>query len=219
VGEYLNLCAQAEIEDRMARTEGKPKIFISCAWGDESSVLGRQRQQVVEALCQKLESESWEVVRDKTGMRLGDLISTFIKSISRADLVIVVISNKYLRSPYCMPELYGIYQRVGGEKTDFLNHIVPLMLDDAKFSFPLDRIKITEYWTQEFMTLENSIKLLGEQDFRLYRSMRRWSYEVGDMLAYVSDVLQPHGFEQIVENDFAGIMEMLQNRRSRCAGA
>ena len=52
------------------------------------------------------------------------------------------------------------------------------------------------------MTLENSIKLLGEQDFRLYRSMKRWSYEVGDMLAYVSDVLQPHGFEQIVENDF-----------------
>ena len=64
----------------MARTEGKPKIFISCAWGNKSSVLGRQRQQVVEALCQKLESESWEVVRDKTGMRLGDLISTFIKS-------------------------------------------------------------------------------------------------------------------------------------------
>jgi internalin A len=219
VGEYLNLCAQAEIEDRMASTEETPRIFISYAWGDDSSTKGRQRQQIVDALCQKLESKSWEIVRDKTAMRPGDLISDFMKSISRADLIVVMLSDKYLRSPYCMAELYGIYQRVEGEKAEFLSHIVPLMLDDAKFSSPPDRIRITEYWTQEFMDLENSLKLLGERDFKLYRSMKRWSHEVGDMLAYVSDVLQPRGLEQIVENDFAGVMKMLQSSRSRCAGA
>jgi len=34
-------------------------------------------------------------------MRPGDLISSFMKSITRADLVVVVLRDKYLRSPYC----------------------------------------------------------------------------------------------------------------------
>jgi hypothetical protein len=35
-------------------------------------------------------------------MQPGDLISAFMKRIGRADRVIVVLSDKYLRSPYCM---------------------------------------------------------------------------------------------------------------------
>jgi internalin A len=219
VGEYLNLCAQAEIEDRTARTKGRPKIFISYAWGNVSRIVGCQRQQLVDTLCQRLGYESWEVIRDKTAMYPGDLISDFMKSIGDADLIVVVISDKYLRSPHCMAELYSIYQHAGAEKIDFLNHIIPLMLDDAKFSSPLDRIKITEYWTQQFTALENSLRLLGEQDFKLYRSMKKWSYDVGDMLAYLCDVLQPPGFEQLAENDVAGVIEMLHRKRSRSAGA
>jgi hypothetical protein len=42
-----------------------------------------------------------------------------------ADHVIVVISDKYLRSPYCMTELHYIYQRSPGEKEDFLRGIIP----------------------------------------------------------------------------------------------
>jgi hypothetical protein len=37
-----------------------------------------------------------------------------MKRIGLADHVIVVLSNKYLRSPYCMTELYSIYQRSVG---------------------------------------------------------------------------------------------------------
>jgi hypothetical protein len=87
---------------------------------------------VVDALCQKLEAESWEVIRDKTALHPGDLISDFMKAIAQADQVVVVLSDKYLRSPYCMTELHGIYQRAQGEKSDFLEHVIPLALNDAK---------------------------------------------------------------------------------------
>src|SRR5450631_2733705 len=90
----------------------KPKIFVSYAWGGDSS-------EAVDALCRKLEAEAWEVVRDKTAMRNGDLISEFMKRITRADVVVVVLSDKYLRSPYCMAELYGIYQRPKGKRRIF----------------------------------------------------------------------------------------------------
>jgi hypothetical protein len=40
--------------------------------------------------------------------------------------------------------------------------------------------------------------------------MRDWANHVSDMLAYVNDVLHPHGFEAIVKNDFAALRQMLQ---------
>ena len=60
------------------------------------------------------------MVRDKNAMRSGDLISGFMKRIGRADRVIVVLSDKYLRSPYCMTELHIIYRRSNEEKEEFL---------------------------------------------------------------------------------------------------
>ena len=88
--------------------KGKPEIFVSYAWGDDSSETARKRAEVVDRLCETLANESWNIIRDKNAMRSGDLISGFMKRIGVADHVIVVLSDKYLRSPYCMAELYGI---------------------------------------------------------------------------------------------------------------
>ena len=63
---------------------------------------------------------------------LGELISGFMKRIGLADHVIAVLSDKYLRSPYCMTELHSIYQRSLGEKEDFLRRVIALTLDDAQ---------------------------------------------------------------------------------------
>jgi internalin A len=105
--------------------QGQPKVFISYAWGDDGSTEGRQRSQLVEHLCKVVQSEDWQLVRDKNAMRYGELISVFMKTLSQADLVIVVLSDKYLHSPYCMAELHSIYQNSRLEKQEFLDHHSP----------------------------------------------------------------------------------------------
>ena len=77
-----------------------PEIFVSYAWGDDSSEDARKHTEVVDLLCETLSKDRWNIIRDKTTMRPGDLISGFIKRIGLADDVIVVLSDKYLRSPY-----------------------------------------------------------------------------------------------------------------------
>jgi len=52
-------------------------------------------------------------------------------------------------------------------------------------------------------------KDLGEMDFRLYKSMGEWHNRIADILAYINDVLCPHGFDEIVKDDFAGMCRML----------
>ena len=93
-----------------------PEIFVSFAWGDNSSQEARQCTEVVDLLCETLRQHGWHILRDSNVLRSGDLISGFMKRIGLADHVIAVSSDKYLRSPYCMTELHSIYQRSLEEK-------------------------------------------------------------------------------------------------------
>jgi len=197
-------------------TTEPPKVFVSYAWGDTLPIASeedRQRQEVVERLCQTLEKEHWQVVRDKTALQYGDKISTFMKTLSQANLVIVVLSAKYLRSPYCMKELHALYQNSRQEKRAFLDRIIPLVLDDARFGTPRERVECAKYWEAEYLKLKADLDYLAEDDFRLYQNMKKWYVDVGDMLSYVNDVLHPHGFENIEKDDFAALRQMLPQCR------
>jgi internalin A len=128
-------------------------------------------------------------------------------------LVIVVLSDKYLHSPYCMTELHALYKNARQEKQEFLNRIIPLVLKDANIGTWRDRAAYAKHWEAEFKAMEQDIPHLGEEDLKLYKAMKRWHNEVGDMLAYVNDTLVPHGFDEIVKDDFASLRQMLERHR------
>jgi internalin A len=86
-------------------SQGQTGNFVSYAWGEDSSEEARKRTEVVDRLCEALRKDGWNILRDSDAMRTGDLISGFMKRIGLADHVIVVLSDKYLCSPYCMTEL------------------------------------------------------------------------------------------------------------------
>jgi internalin A len=172
---------------------------------------------VVERLCQRLAQEGWNVLRDNKVIRPGELISGFMKRIGRADRVIVVLSDKYLHSSYCMTELHSIYQRSVGEKEDFLRRIIPLALDDVRFGTWRDRDRYAEYWETEFKDMEQGFRRLSVADFALYKAMQDWANHVSDILTYVNDVLHPRGFEAIVKDDFATLRQMLHRATFRAA--
>jgi internalin A len=214
--------SQLQTTARPEIPKGKPKVFVSFAWGDDSSEDARKRTEIVDRLCGTLRQHGWNILRDSEVLRPGDLISGFMKRIGLADHVIVVLSDKYLRSPYCMTELHTIYQRSVGEKEDFLRRIIPLVLADARLKEFQDRDAYAEHWTTLFKTMDQSLtKLATEQklsrvavdDFRRYKEMQKWYLDVGDMLAYVNDKLVPHGFDEIVKDDFAALRQMLEQRR------
>ena len=113
---------QPDASSKATNTE-LPKVFVSYAWGDNSSIASdedRQHKEVIERLCETVQAEGWQVVRDKTALRYGDMISSFMNSLGQANLVIVILSAKYLRSPYCMKELHTLYQNSRQEKREFL---------------------------------------------------------------------------------------------------
>jgi internalin A len=190
-------------------------------WGDDALEDARKSAQVVERLCETLRKDGWNILRDNNALRSGDLISDFMKLIGQADHVIVVLSDKYLRSIYCMTELHAIYQRSNGQKPEFLRRIIPIVLNGVNFNEFRYRDVYAEHWTTQYKTMDQSLsKLAVEQklsrvaldDFRRYKEMQKWYLDVADILAYISDVLTPNGFDEIVKDDFARLRQMLQRR-------
>ena len=183
----------------------KKNVYLSYAWGGESSSLADELRAVVE-------SEGFRFVRDKDDMQAGDRISSFMGELEKADLVIVVLSAKYLRSQYCMSELSGIYQYSRSDKNDFLKRVIPLTLPDAAYATWKDRKSHAQHWRVEYEEMEKSVKDLGQQDLILYFNMRGWQNSVGDILVYVNDVLHPHALDQIAGNSYQALRTMLRNR-------
>jgi hypothetical protein len=70
-----------------------PEVYISYAWGDESPE-GKVRTQAVDGLQAALEKDGFTPVRDLDQIRTGERISAFIRRLTRADLVVAVISDK-----------------------------------------------------------------------------------------------------------------------------
>ena len=76
-------------------------VFISYAWNGES-------EEMVDQIEQSLRERGIRIIRDKRDLDYKGSIGEFMERIGRGSCVIVIISDKYLRSPNCMFELVNI---------------------------------------------------------------------------------------------------------------
>jgi internalin A len=174
---------------------------VSYAWGDATPE-GAERERIVDRLCAAAEQRGIQVLRDKNVMGLGELISKFMQRIGRADRVFVVLSDKYLKSPYCMFELFEVWRNSRADPVEFMERVKAYNLPCAKISTPLDRVQHAIYWKEQYEALDAAVKphglgILGEADLRQYKLMQNFAHRVSDILATVADVLQPRRFEDL----------------------
>jgi len=191
------------------------EVFISYAGGDASPE-GKERQQIVDELVKALRqhSEPLAVRIDRDEMRPGDLISAFMDRLAAADRVIVVISAKYLRSEYCMYELFKIYQNCCKKAEDFHRRIIPIILPDAGLSGrSAVRFNPVLYWKKEEEDLLSIVvanpRETGMTMFSKFRLIGEISCNASNMIKYLYDQLQPRNYDPQMAEDFAELCEQL----------
>jgi internalin A len=197
----------------------KPKeIFISYAWGDEIPE-GKIRAQAVDGLYAALEKDGFRPVRDRDHMRAGDRISSFISQLTRADLVVAVISEKYLRSTYCMFEIYKLWQRSQGEPNLLGKILVPIVLPEVKIGNLRERLPYLEYWAGEAENLEAMIRnpriSPSRESWEEVRLVREFAHHVDGILVFIQDVLMPRKLEAHLEDGFQAVREALRRRMGK----
>ena len=102
---------------------------VSYAWNDESKAM-------VDRLCEEANRRGKTVLRDLTGLGLGDSISKFMRRLGSGDRVFVILSDKYLKSPYCMYELLEVWRNSKMADEEFRRRIRVFRLPDAKMMTP-----------------------------------------------------------------------------------
>ena len=159
----------------------KPTIYISHAWGGES-------EEITQKIMEKFSKEGIEITLDKNDLGYRQSINEFMLSLGAADAIIIVVSNKYLHSEYCMFELLQIYKN-----KNILDRIFPVVLDEVQIAKSTDRLDLVKYWETQTNELENKIRELDSisniegitDDLNLYKSIRN---NIAHLTAILKDI-------------------------------
>jgi internalin A len=138
---------------------------------------------------------------------LGEHISKFMSRLGAGDRIFVILSEKYLQSPFCMFELFEVWRQSKRDDEEFLKRVRIYRLPDAKISTLKGRLEIGAFWKREYTEVEALIKehgpdIIGGNDFNRYKLMKDFALHVGDILGLVMDTLQPQTLEQFEEFSF-----------------
>jgi hypothetical protein len=174
------------------------EVFISYAWRGESEEIANKIDAAFEPL-------NITLIRDKRDLGFKGRIKAFMEQIGQGKAVIVVISDRYLKSENCMFELVEI-----AKNGNFYDRIFPIILEDAEIYKPAKRIRYIQHWENEITELDEAMKSVGSaklQGFResidLYTDIRNTIADLTETLKNMN-ALTPamhtnSGFEELID--------------------
>lgn len=197
-------------------TPGKhAKVYFSYAWGDDEDEKGIKREQVVDKLYDSLKSDNIEVIRDKMSLEYGGLISEFMKETGQGDLVVVFISDKYVRSPYCMYELFEIARNSRWEKSEFAKRVLPVRVESLKLDDPMVLDEYFEHWEQEKDKWEAFMRkrmdAVTQAQSTRYHNTKEIQRQFGRLADWLADI-NSSSLKLLSENDFHLVKEAIVKR-------
>ena len=171
-------------------------VFISYAWGEENEI-------IVNQLDQALHGRGMKIIRDKRDLEYTGSIKNFMERIGTGDCVIVVISDKYLKSPNCMFELVEI-----AANKQFEKRIFPVVLADADIYKIKGKFQYIKHWEDQIKELKELLKEVDPTNLQdiydqlnLYDRIRdnisRLTGILSDMNALTPDMHRHSDFNQL----------------------
>ncbi|ACK70026.1 TIR protein [Gloeothece citriformis PCC 7424] len=184
-------------------TDSSPQVFISYAWRGDSEKIANQLEQA-------FQNQGITIIRDKTNLGYKGLIKEFMEQIGQGKCILVIISDRYLKSENCMFELVEI-----AKHGDFYDRIFPIVLEDANIYQATGRLKYIQHWEQQISELESAMKqgnlanLQGiTDDLNLYTEIRNNIAQLTNLLKNMN-TLTPNLH---LQSDFKEIIEAVEAR-------
>ncbi len=153
------------------------RVYVSYGWGGES-------ERIVNEVENDLAARGIVLVRDKKALEYRGSIREFEERIGRGACVVVVLSDKYLRSKDCMNELILVAENKALEE-----RIFPIVLADADIYNPVNRLKYIKHWEDKTRELEEAMRTVGlanqqgiVDDLNLYTHIRNNIARMMDVL-------------------------------------
>jgi hypothetical protein len=178
-----------------------PEIFVSYAWEKESeSVIAK-----LEVACK---NRGIMLIRDKTDIHFKGIISEYMKKLGQGKFVVLILSDKYLKSENCMFELLEI-----AKNGNFYSRIFPIVLESANFYKPIGRIKYISHWEKEIEELNSAmIGLKSQADLAGVRESIDLYTKIRATIAELTNIIRDMNslsLEQHVTGNFDEILSLI----------
>lgn len=178
----------------MPNSTDRSAIYISYTWDSVSEAL-------VESIEMEFQKRGLPIVRDRNVLGYKGRIKVFMQKIGKARYIILVISNKYLRSVNCMFELIEIFKN-----DHFYERIFPVVLDEVNIYDPSERVRLMKYWEDRTESLNEEIREL--KDFTNMQGVTddlNLNAEIRDNIARLTNILKDTNtlsLDQLVNSNF-----------------
>jgi hypothetical protein len=185
----------------------KPEVFISYAWGGDS-------EKMVDQIDAALQTHGITIIRDKRDLGFKGLIKEFMERIGRGDCVIVVISDKYLRSPNCMFELIEV-----AENKQFHERIFPIVLADANIYDPVKRLEYVKYWEDKRNELAQKMREIDPANLHGIRDDMDLYDRIRDKVSGLASILKNMNTLTPEIHAASGFSTLIDALEARCGKA
>ena len=136
-----------------------------------------------------------------------------MEQIGRGNAVVVIISDKYLKSENCMFELIQIFHN-----DEFTDRIFPIVLGDAKIHKPRERLKYVQHWEAEIKAFESELKTVSPANLDGFREDIDLHHEIRTFLPRLTNILKDMNTltpDIHTESDFAELISVIEDRLNR----
>ncbi|NEZ55267.1 leucine-rich repeat domain-containing protein [Adonisia turfae] len=179
------------------------EVFISYAWGGDS-------EDITNKVDEALKATSINLIRDKRDLGFKGRIKDFMQQIGKGKAVIVIISDKYLKSENCMFELVEI-----AASGNFDNRIFPIVLDDAQIYKPIKRIRYIQHWEKEKRELDEAMNTVGNEHLQGFRESIDLYTRIRTTIAELTETLKDMNTltpEIHTESGFTDLINAIEKR-------
>jgi hypothetical protein len=190
-------------ENKLIGINSDREIYVSYAWGGES-------ENWVNEIDQAFLKKGVMITRDKRDLGYKGSIREFMERIGRGKTIVVVISDKYLRSKNCMFELLQI-----AENKQFRDRIFPVILSDADIYDAIKRLQYIKFWEIKKKELSEAMKEVGPEHLQGIREEIDLFDNIRDEIANLTNTLQDMNTftpEMHRDRDFQTLFDAVMNK-------
>ena len=196
-------------------TTATPEIYISYAWRDrEADPQPDDRESIVEQFCQACEKRGYRVQRDKTSVSYRDSIDQFMRAIGAGKYVLAVVSDKYLRSEYCM---FEALRMMAHER--FEERVFPVVLPDADIFSAEKALEYSVFWQKKASAFSKLLDEAGRHSAVAEFLLKERTYkDIHENIAgFITRIAQLNvlSADVYLENGFNHIFEALEKQRAK----
>lgn len=181
--QIITACDNSSDALRLDSEQNVYSLYVSYAWKDAAETADKVNRETPVDYLEKFSALTAEkqlhFYRDHKDLDYGDSIESFMTRIGKGKTVIRVVSDKYLKSLYCMVESMMMDKYREDKKRVFT-----ILLDDARLE---EEASYKQYWAQRLHDLLENLEVKFEDDHydyygQVYRYILRFIAELRDTI-------------------------------------